>query len=150
MRRPTMKENPASSLRTKELMKLSQRLEGEFNATIRQRGQTYHWQHLIRIRGGDARTVQADVTGTERYGITMNWDAPFLTVWCDCPFFEKEGPCKHLWAAILAAEGLGYLSEAAAAPELILDDGMLPYEGIFDEDEEGRSAATYQGWIRRA
>ncbi len=139
MRRPTMKENPASSLRTKELMKLSQRLEGEFNATIRQRGQTYHWQHLIRIRGGDARTVQADVTGTERYGITMNWDAPFLTVWCDCPFFEKEGPCKHLWAAILAAEGLGYLSEAAAAPELILDDGMLPYEGIFDEDEEGEA-----------
>jgi superfamily II DNA or RNA helicase len=116
-------------------MKLSQRLEGEFNAAIRQRGQTYHWQHLIRIRSGDARDVQADVTGTERYGLTLHWDAPFLTVWCDCPFFEREGPCKHLWGAILAAEAQGCLSEAAHSPELILDDGMLPYETGFYEEE---------------
>ena len=116
-------------------MKLSQRLEGEFNAAIRQRGQTYHWQHLIRIRSGDARNVQAEVTGAERYGLTLHWDAPFLTVWCDCPFFEKEGPCKHLWGTLLAAEAQGYLAEAAHSPELILDDGMVPYEEEFYEEE---------------
>jgi superfamily II DNA or RNA helicase len=122
-------------------MKLSQRLEGEFSASIRQRGQTYHWQHLIRMRSGDARDVQADVTGMEHYGLTLHWDAPFLTVWCDCPFFEKEGPCKHLWGAILAAEAQGYLSEAAEAAELILDDGMLPYEESFYEEEPAEPAA---------
>jgi superfamily II DNA or RNA helicase len=122
-------------------MKLSQRLEGEFSASIRQRGQTYHWQHLIRMRSGDARDVQADVTGMEHYCLTLHWDAPFLTVWCDCPFFEKEGPCKHLWGAILAAEAQGYLSEAAEAAELILDDGMLPYEESFYEEEPAEPAA---------
>ena len=120
-------------------MKLSQRLEGEFKAAVRQRGLNYHWQHQIRIRSGDARSVQADVTGSERYGMTLHWDDPFLTVWCDCPFFENEGPCKHLWGAILAAEAQGYLAEAANASELILDDGMLAYEDSgFEEDEDGQ------------
>ncbi len=116
-------------------MKLSKRLEGEFKATVRQRGQTYYWQHLIRIKTGDSRQVVAEVTGTERYGVTLNWDAPFLTVWCDCPFFEEEGPCKHLWGAILAAEGQNYLSEAAAAHELIVDDGTSDFEDIPFDDE---------------
>jgi superfamily II DNA or RNA helicase len=109
-------------------MKLSQRLEGEFKADVRQRGLDYHWQHLIRIRSGNARSVQADVTGSERYGITLRWDDPFLEVWCDCPYFEKDGPCKHLWGTLLAAEAQGYLSEAAKAPELILDDGLLDFD----------------------
>jgi len=125
-------------------MKLSKRLEGEFKAAVRQRGQTYYWQHSIRIRSGDARQVQAEVTGTERYGVTLTWDAPFLTVWCDCPFFEEEGPCKHLWGAILAAEAQNYLSEAASAPELILDDGTSDFEDIpfADDDDEALPAAN--------
>jgi superfamily II DNA or RNA helicase len=118
-------------------MKLSQRLEGEFKAAVRQRGLNYHWQHLIRIRSGDARAVAADVTGMEHYGVTMHWDDPFLTVWCDCPFFESEGPCKHIWGTVLAAEAQGYLAEAANAPQVILDDGMLAYEGDDDEDDPG-------------
>jgi superfamily II DNA or RNA helicase len=120
-------------------MKLSQRLEGEFKTAVRQRGLNYHWQHQIRIRSGDAGDVQADVTGPERYGVTLHWDDPFLTVWCDCPFFEREGPCKHLWGTILAAEAQGYLTEAANAAELILDDGMLPDEGRGYEDGEERA-----------
>jgi superfamily II DNA or RNA helicase len=116
-------------------MKLSQRLEGEFKTAVRQRGLNYHWQHLVRIRSGDARGVQADVTGSERYGMTLNWDDPFLTVWCDCPYFEREGPCKHLWAAILAAETQGYLSEAANAPELILDGDTLADDEAGDEED---------------
>jgi len=125
-------------------MKLSKRLEGEFKAAVRQRGQTYYWQHSIRIRSGDARHVQAEVTGTERYGVTLTWDAPFLTVWCDCPFFEEEGPCKHLWGAVLAAEGQNYLSDAASAPELILDDGSSDFEDIpfADVDDHAAPAAT--------
>jgi superfamily II DNA or RNA helicase len=122
-------------------MKLSQRLEGEFKANVRQRGQTYHWQHLIRIRSGDDRAVQAEVTGTERYGVTLTWDDPFLTVWCDCPFFEGEGPCKHLWGTILAAEAQGYLAEVAKASEVILDDSGSLFE---DDNEEGEEASGTQ------
>jgi len=115
-------------------MKLSRRLEADFNTAVRQRGQTYYWQHMIRIRSGNTHRVVADVTGVERYGTTLEWDDPFLTVWCDCPYFEKDGPCKHLWASILAAEAQGYLSEAAAASEIILlDDDLPPFE---EEDEE--------------
>jgi len=141
MRFPTIKENHPRRVRPiKKQMKLSQRLEGEFKTAVRQRGLNYHWQHQIRIRSGDARAVQADVTGSERYGITLHWDDPFLTVWCDCPFFEKDGPCKHLWGTILAAEAQGYLSEAANAPELILDDGMLADEYRGDEGDGAERA----------
>jgi superfamily II DNA or RNA helicase len=121
-------------------MKLSQRLEGEFKAVIRQRGQTYQWQHLIRIRSGDARDVKADVTGMEHYGVTLHWDAPFLTVWCDCPFFDQEGPCKHLWGTILEVEKQGYLAEATASPELILDDGFHSPGDEEDDDEDAGDA----------
>ena len=128
-------------------MKLSKRLEGEFSAAIRQQGQTYHWQHLIRIREGDSRRVEAEVTGAERYGVRLDWDAPFLTVLCDCSHFEEEGTCKHLWATILAAEGQGYLSEAAVSPELFLDNGIAGYEEIPFEGEE---PPPKQGRLRRA
>jgi superfamily II DNA or RNA helicase len=132
-------EISAQARETKKQMKISQRLEGEFPSAIRQRGQTYHWNHQIRIRSGDARDVQADVTGSERYGISLHWDEPFLTVWCDCPYFEREGPCKHIWGTILGAETQGYLADAAKAPSLILDDGE------FDEDEEEEDEAPDGG-----
>jgi len=40
---------------------------------------------------------------------------------CECPFFESEGPCKHLWATILAAEAKGFLSDAAALRDVAVE-----------------------------
>jgi superfamily II DNA or RNA helicase len=120
-----MEMNPPR-LAQSETMKLSRRLEEDFSPAVRQRGQAYYSQRLIQIRSGDGHRVIADVTGAERYGVTLDWDDPFLTVWCDCPYFQKDGPCKHLWATVLAAEGQGFLSDVAAAPEVILDDDLAP------------------------
>ena len=46
------------------------------------------------------------------------------------------GPCKHLWATILAADAKGYLAEARQSPGLFADYGDI---GLFDEeaDEDG-------------
>lgn len=41
---------------------------------------------------------------------------------------EKGVPCRHLWAAILAAEEEGYLSEVVSATEVTLD-----MDDFFDE-----------------
>ncbi len=131
-------------------MKLSQRLERSFEPAVRQRGQSYYWQHLIRIVQGSAEKVEAEVVGSHRYGVRLDWDAPFLTVWCECKYFEDIGPCKHLWATVLASEAQGYLKEAVRAPEVILleedadplDDGDDLDEDVDEEDAAGRPLAV--------
>lgn len=117
-------------------MNLSQRLAGNFSGTVRHRGQSYFWQGRVRIRGGSEVDVEADVRGSRNYEVNLAWGDGVLSVSCDCLYFESDGPCKHLWAAILAAEADGYLSAAAAAPKLILDCGDYGFDEEFDDEYE--------------
>ena len=122
-------------------MSLSTRLAGEFDAAIQQRGRTYFLQGRVRILSGNASDVEARVRGSRNYDVDLNF-APadgVLSAWCDCPYFESDGRCKHVWATILEADTLGHLSAADAARKLILDCGDFdPDEDpdYMDEDEE--------------
>jgi hypothetical protein len=102
-------------------MSLSTRLAGDFAGTVRRRGQNYVWQRLVRIDEGSDRAITARVTGSRIYDVGLRWEDGTLSAWCDCPYFVTEGPCKHLWATILAAEARGYLSALASEPDLLVD-----------------------------
>ncbi len=72
-------------------MKLSKRLEGEFSAAIRQQGQTYHWQHLIRIREGDSRRVEAEVDRAPNVTVcALIGMRPFLPFFAIVPISKKK------------------------------------------------------------
>jgi len=38
------------------------------------------------------------------YDVRLKKHDQGLEVWCDCPYFEDYGPCKHLWTAMLEAD----------------------------------------------
>ena len=112
-------------------MNLSKRLTGDFSATVRNRGRNYYWQGRVSIRHASKSQVDALVRGSRSYEVSLDWEDGVLAASCDCAHFESE-PCKHLWAAILAADARGYLSAVSAA-DVILDCGGV-------EDEDGRNA----------
>ncbi len=105
-------------------MNLSSRLASDFPISVRRRGEQYHWQGLVRITEGSDTKVVATIRGSQQYAVELSWQPGEITVECDCPYFESNGPCKHLWAAVLTAESRGFLSSAAADDELVLDDVM--------------------------
>src|SRR5205809_6204768 len=96
-----------------ECVTLSARLASYFNIKIRERGEQVYHDHLVTIKEGSEAEVAAEVQGAHLYEVGLVWEEGALTGWCDCPYFDENGACKHLWAAILAAEAEGHLSAAA-------------------------------------
>src|SRR5262249_19469150 len=92
---------------------LTANLPHQFAADVRQRGQAYYLRRLVRIRHGTANEVDASVTGTRAYDVMLSLEGDVFRMWCDCEYFESSGPCKHLWAAVLAAESRSLLFDAA-------------------------------------
>jgi len=114
---------------------LSARLTSYFSAKIRQRGQDVYGNHLVKIKRGSDEEVEARVQGSQLYDVGLDWQDGFLDAWCDCPYFDSTGPCKHLWATILAAEASGYLSPVASAKEL---------EFYYDDHGESENYEPYE------
>ena len=118
---------------------LATRLAGEFDAAVRKRGQNYYWQGHVRVKSGTDSLVEAHVRGSRNYEVSLRWENGDLTAFCQCPYFDSNGACKHLWATILAADARGFLRDAAAAAELSInyeDDDSLDDDPDYYEDEE--------------
>jgi superfamily II DNA or RNA helicase len=116
-------------------MILSARFAGKFSSTIRKRGEDYFRQRRVRIDRGSDTEVAASVRGSQAYYVELDWSGDRLSVWCECPYFVDNGlPCKHLWAAMLAAEAQGYLSPAVAA----VDAGLVCNSDDEDWDLDDR------------
>jgi hypothetical protein len=106
--------SPINASRTPIAPLLSRR----FSAPVRERGQQYFREHRVRIRSGTSTTLEAEVRGSETYSVRLACSENRLGLACECPFFFDKGQhCKHIWAAILAADEQGYLSDATAAIE---------------------------------
>ncbi|HEY6293576.1 MAG TPA: SNF2-related protein [Terriglobia bacterium] len=118
-----------------KLLNLSRRLAGDFDSACLHRGQTYFWQGRVHIERGAPSEVEARVIGSQAYKVTLACQSGgVISAWCDCPYFGSDGPCKHLWATILAAEKGGFLSDAPASPRSL----MLDCGGYTDERFEGQ------------
>jgi superfamily II DNA or RNA helicase len=122
-------------------MNLSKKVAHEFEASVRSRGVDYYLRRQVQVDAGSSTQAYAHVKGSRQYQTSLEWDDGALYAMCDCPFFVSDGPCKHLWATILAAESHGHLADAAAAPKLDMifgiddeDDGDDDY--LLDEDDE--------------
>jgi len=107
-------------------MLLAPILASQFHSTIRERGHDYFRQRRVRNGYGSAAEFGAQVRGSDFYQVMLQWTGSRLEVLCDCPYFiENDQPCKHLWAAVLAADEQNYLSYAVAARVVPLDTESL-------------------------
>ncbi|HVW85107.1 MAG TPA: SNF2-related protein [Bryobacteraceae bacterium] len=119
-------------------MSLTSKFGGYFRVSVRQRANQYIWSSSVRIDRGSAREVRAIVRGSDLYDVTLVVEEGQLRVWCDCPYFTSEGPCKHLWAVLVAAEKKGYLADALRANGLVADEDNLDVDADdFDDEDEG-------------
>ena len=117
-------------------MSLSTRLAGDFSKNVRKRGEEYYHKGRVMIREGSLSELSACVRGSGFYEVQLSWRNDKLAVWCDCPHFVEQGfPCKHLWAAILAADQNAYLIAAASAEKFTLDLETLALDGLDDGDD---------------
>ena len=117
-------------------MSLSTRLAGDFSKNVRKRGEEYYYKGRVMIHEGSSSEFSACVRGSGFYEVQLSWRNDKLAVWCDCPHFVEQGfPCKHLWAAILAADQNAYLSAAASAEKFTLDLETLALDGLDDGDD---------------
>ena len=99
---------------------LTEELSDEIGRLSQQRGRQYFLSGAVKRIKGDALSINAVVQGTIQYDVTISNVDGFLDYSCTCPYFERDfEPCKHIWAACLAAEQQGFLKGAGdfASPD---------------------------------
>jgi len=100
---------------------LTGRLFNQVDRTSQERGRRYFQQGAVSYIEGTPWAIQASVQGTRLYDVEVTTEKHHINASCTCPFFAREEePCKHIWAALLAAEGRGFLSglTSIGAPHL--------------------------------
>jgi len=126
-------------------MSLSTKLAASFTKNVRKRGDDYYCKGRVMIQEGSQSELTACVRGSGFYEVQFAWRDDKLAVWCDCPHFVEQGvPCKHVWAAILAADQHQYLTAAASADKLILDLDALGLDGLDGLDYDDGDEELYE------
>ncbi|GAB6038033.1 hypothetical protein JCM15519_25920 [Fundidesulfovibrio butyratiphilus] len=78
-----------------------------FPPTIRKRGEEYFRLGRVSLEKANPRTIAATVEGSEEYLVDLADDGRSgrgARASCECSHFMSGHLCKHLWAAILAAD----------------------------------------------
>jgi len=100
---------------------LTARLFNQVDRTAQERGRLYYLRGAVTFIDGTAWAVQAQVQGTYLYDVQIASEKHHINASCTCPAFDRtEEPCKHVWAALLAAERSNLLTglNSLAAPHL--------------------------------
>ena len=90
-------------------MSLTQELSRYFDQAVRARGIQYYQGPGVKITFADPWEVQAIVSGSEDYAVTLTREKNLVTGSCECPYAEDGAPCKHLWAVVMTTERDGHL-----------------------------------------
>jgi superfamily II DNA or RNA helicase len=94
---------------------LTEQIADETSRLTQERGRRYFTGGAVRRIAGDAFEIKAVVQGTMAYNVAISSVDAFLDYSCSCPYFERDfDPCKHIWAACLAAEQKGFLQGAGS------------------------------------
>src|ERR1039457_7222741 len=110
----------------------------ECDNDVRARGASYYRLGAVRIKRGNATGVEAGVRGSRVYDVEIAWDGRRLTLFCDCPYYEDVGACKHIWATILAADAQNYFTAITR-----LNPIDISFDEMHDEDEPDEDPPYY-------
>ena len=115
-------------------MSFSERIAGQFSATIRGRGREYYLNGRVTVYQASVTAARATVRGSETYDVEFELDRRTLFVSCSCPYIDEFGaPCKHIWATLLAVEKSGFGWNAPAGTRVEL--AYFESDDKFDDDE---------------
>jgi superfamily II DNA or RNA helicase len=71
---------------------------------VRERGRHYFQTGRVQLTECGPEVARAAVTGSDEYQVSLTREGAKLWAFCSCPFFAGGATCKHVWAAILAAD----------------------------------------------
>jgi hypothetical protein len=115
-------------------MYLQGQLSKSFPTKIRQRGETIDQQGQVTRISGNQFKVSADVQGSVLYSIELSRQGDEVHVSCDCPYFASDGPCKHIWATVLAADRKSYLRGKLGGGTVRLVEDLDNIDDVSDLD----------------
>ena len=115
-------------------------LAGEFPSTVRTFGNEAFRQGKVKIKDGSPWNLEAVVQDSTDQKVRLQRDGNEISARCSCSYFDTEGFCQHLWAALLSADAENYLQGGAGGAgrlTLIADDAEEEdYDYFSDEDDE--------------
>ena len=95
----------------------------------RAKGYSYFVTGTVTIINSTTEVVTANVRGTRIYHVTIAREDAGYTGRCECPFFaDREDICKHIWAAVLAADAQGLLPPESPDAWLDVDPDSAGFE----------------------
>jgi hypothetical protein len=110
---------------------LARKIDYLFDTAVQARGRALYGAGAVRIKDAGPRHLFGQVVGGNVYDVRLTLEGENLQICCDCQYYEDRGPCKHLWAMILAGDAKGVPAEALHVANLNVE-GELP----LDEDDD--------------
>ncbi len=123
-------------------MSLAVRCLQHFDPMVRTRGQHYFNDGQVVLRDSPRNEFHAVVRGAAEYRVYLDWGSSReqLAVCCTCPYYADKGFCKHIWAAILAADAKSVGPKGRRPIDLLAMDpedyDLSDDESWLDEDLE--------------
>jgi superfamily II DNA or RNA helicase len=106
-----------------------QELKNDFPRKTRLKGEDYFRRRTVEIVDTEPGHIRARVRGTYLYDVTVGWDDQEYHYGCSCPCFaDRDQPCKHIWATLLAADSRKIL------PQIVPDQDPGPDQDDDDSD----------------
>jgi SNF2 family DNA or RNA helicase len=108
-------------------MSLATDLRSSVTVRIRERGAQLYATGKVSISSGGPLDLAANVLGSQRYAVKLRREFDQVVGSCECAYFDSDGICKHIWAALMAADQNKYLTGAGGrrVRALIEDDAAL-------------------------
>jgi superfamily II DNA or RNA helicase len=100
--------------RSERSLSLARALAPDVPEHIRAKGSAYFTNGAVVSIGGTDERISAIVDGSRDYNVEITREKDGFIGSCDCPFFQDRfHVCKHIWAAVLAADSRGLLPPVA-------------------------------------
>src|SRR3954451_8462713 len=103
-------------------MPLASKLAFYFEKRVQFKGIGLFQSRRVKGSSYSPGNFEAVVSGGEDYPVRLRFRDKRLRISCTCPYFDENGECKHLWAAILEADRIGALTLAVAEPDLRVEE----------------------------
>src|SRR5688572_5567347 len=115
-------------------MSLARDLAFSVPPDLQRRGARVWAEGSVSIIEGSAERVSAEVEGSRTYEVALTREEDKIFAYCDCPYFDSSGPCKHVWAVMLAADSNGWLQGRSGrrAKGLFTDADDEDDDSLFD------------------
>ncbi|MFE5321096.1 SWIM zinc finger family protein [Paenibacillus sp. NPDC056579] len=135
-----------AALNDEQWSELLEQVASAFNEVTLSRGFNYFkQQYVVKLSASEDRVIQARVTGTEDYSVTLNLNK-FKSSYCTCPV---QTYCKHLAAVLMElADRLGYpATQIVNAKQHVKRTASAPKPGPGSESAiKGLPGKDIAGW----